>query len=126
MSNSIHTIKHGQWKDYANQNKKKVMELDGGEFIRRFLLHVLPLNFMKIRHYGILSNRNKKTKLVRCKEIFNLEKEEASEARHSWEELILEIKGIDVRVCPVCKTGRMIRKEGITPKAYSPPNRIIA
>lgn len=115
-----------KWKDYADQNEKKVMELDGEEFIRRFLLHVLPLNFVKIRHYGILSNRNRKTKIIRCKDIFNIEKEERSKVTKSWEELILELKGIDVRVCSVCKTGKMIRKESITPKAYSPPNIIVA
>lgn len=115
-----------KWKDYANQNKKKVMELDGQEFIRRFLLHVLPLKFVKIRHYGILSNRNKKTKLARCQEIFGIQKEKALTTAQTWEELIFKIRGIDVRKCPVCSKGRMIRRELISPKAYSPPAYFIA
>jgi hypothetical protein len=115
-----------KWKDYANQNKKKVMELEGEEFIRRFLLHVLPLKFVKIRHYGILSNRNRKTKLVRCKEIFNIEKDKPLTTVLTWEELIFQIKGIDVQVCPVCKRGRMIKKQLISPKAYSPPANFVA
>ena len=46
-----------RWRDYADGNKTKVMTLDADEFIRRFLLHVLPDRFVKIRHYGLLGNR---------------------------------------------------------------------
>lgn len=113
-----------KWKDYAHQNKKKVLELDGEEFIRRFLLHVLPLKFVKIRHYGILSNRNRKGKLIRCKDFFGIDNKKDLKTKQSWEELILEIKGIDVRACSFCKKGRMIQKENITPKAFSPPANI--
>ncbi len=48
------------WKDYAHGNAQKTMTLDAAEFIRRFLLHVLPTGFMKIRHYGFLANRNRR------------------------------------------------------------------
>lgn len=113
-----------KWKDYAHQNKKKVLELDGEEFVRRFLLHVLPLKFVKIRHYGILSNRNRKGKLMRCKDFFGIDNKKDLKTKQSWEELILQIKGIDVGVCSFCKKGRMIKKENITPKAYSPPTNI--
>lgn len=72
-------VKNGKvsfrWKDYADQNKHKVMELEAEEFIRRFLLHVLPNRFMKIRHYGILSNRSRMIKLTKCQEIFGIERE---------------------------------------------------
>jgi hypothetical protein len=54
------------WKDYKDGNKSKVMTLDAKEFSRRFLLHVLPTRFTKIRHYGILCSRNISTKLSRC------------------------------------------------------------
>ncbi|SHI29243.1 IS91 family transposase [Desulfosporosinus lacus] len=54
------------WRDYKDGNKSKVMTLDAAEFCRRFLLHVLPNRFIKIRHYGLLSSRNIKTKLFRC------------------------------------------------------------
>ena len=115
-----------KWKDYADQNKHKTMELDGEEFIRRFLLHVLPLKFVKIRHYGILSNRNRKTKLSRCQDIFGIKREKLAMTKQTWEELLMKIKGIDVRICPVCHKGKMVRKELVTPKAYSPPAKIIA
>ena len=54
------------WKDYKDGNKSKVMTLDAAEFSRRFLLHVLPDRFVKIRHYGLLCSRNLKTKLNKC------------------------------------------------------------
>jgi hypothetical protein len=56
-------------KDYKNNNQKKTVTLKGVEFIRRFLMHVLPRKFVKVRHYGLLANRNKKTKLVLCRKL---------------------------------------------------------
>jgi len=53
-----------KWRDYADGRKEKIMTLSATEFIRRFLLHVLPKGFMKIRHYGLLGNRNKTKKLT--------------------------------------------------------------
>jgi len=55
------------WKDYADNNRKKVMKLEGTEFLHRFLMHVLPSGFMRIRHYGFLANcvRQVRVKLVR-------------------------------------------------------------
>uniref|UniRef100_UPI001A9A4B74 transposase n=1 Tax=Anaerovirgula multivorans TaxID=312168 RepID=UPI001A9A4B74 len=49
-------------KDYSDNNKSKLITLDGVEFIRRFLMHILPKRFVKIRHFGLLGNRNKKNK----------------------------------------------------------------
>lgn len=54
------------WKDYKDGNKSKVMILDAAEFSRRFLLHVLPNRFVKIRHYGLLCSRNIHSKLFKC------------------------------------------------------------
>lgn len=57
------------YKDYKDKDKIKIMELDTNEFIRRYLMHVLPSGFMKIRHYGFLSNGNKQKRLTLCKEL---------------------------------------------------------
>lgn len=54
------------WKDYKDDSKSKVMTLEAAEFARRFLLHVLPAGFVKIRHYGLLCSRNIRTKLLKC------------------------------------------------------------
>ncbi len=57
------------WKDYADHDAHKEMTLPAAEFLRRFLLHVLPRGFMRIRHYGILANRHRAQKLARCREL---------------------------------------------------------
>ena len=60
-----------KWRDYRDKNKMKTMILDVDEFIRRFILHILPPRFMKIRHFGLLGNRNKTKKLTLCKSLTN-------------------------------------------------------
>jgi hypothetical protein len=72
-NNRIQRIENGRvfftWKDYRDNDKVKETSLEVFEFIRRFLLHVLPPEFFKIRYYGILSSRNKRTKLEKCQDI---------------------------------------------------------
>jgi len=60
-----------QWKDYRQPAKPKLTRLDVIEFIRRFLLHVLPAGFQRIRHFGWLANRNRKAKLALCRELIH-------------------------------------------------------
>src|SRR5438132_1393164 len=57
------------WKDYRHDSRHKVMRLDAQEFVRRFLLHVLPAGFQRIRHYGLLANRYRETKLDHCRQL---------------------------------------------------------
>ncbi len=97
------------WKDYADSNKQKVMTLDASEFIRRFLLHVLPDGFVKIRHFGFLSNRHRKACLEACRMLLGVKGPEPASSE-TWQESLLRITGIDVTQCPLCK-GRMRRKE---------------
>ena len=56
-----------RWKDYAHGNRHRLMTLDAVEFIRRFLLHILPAGFQRLRHYGLLANRGRQAKLKRCR-----------------------------------------------------------
>jgi len=58
-----------EWKDYAAGNQTKTMTLEAVEFIRRFLLHVLPSGFVHIRHFGFLANRKRKQKLALCRSL---------------------------------------------------------
>ena len=58
-----------RWKDYRNGNRQKTMTLAANEFIRRFLLHVLPEGFQRIRYYGFLANRYREQKLARCRQL---------------------------------------------------------
>jgi hypothetical protein len=60
------------WKDYADHNAHKEMTLPAAEFLRRFLLHVVPRGFMRIRHYGIVANRHREQKLMRCRELLGV------------------------------------------------------
>jgi len=64
------------WKDYADGNKQKVVTLEAAEFIRRFLRHVLPDGFVKIRHFGFLSNRHRKECLEACRMLLGVRKSE--------------------------------------------------
>jgi hypothetical protein len=113
------------YKDYRDSNKTKEMTLEAGEFIRRFLLHILPDNFYKIRYYGILSSRNKKIKLRQCRQTLGVEKKaEEMVITKSWREKLYELTGIDINQCPKCKKGKMILVERIMPeniRANPPP-----
>lgn len=96
-----------RWRDYKDNNKMKIMVLDANEFIRRFILHILPPRFMKIRHFGLLGNRNKTKKLTLCKVLTNtkvLTKENISPL-----ELLKKISGKDFNLCPICGIGHLIR-----------------
>jgi hypothetical protein len=113
------------WKDYADGNKNKVMTLDASEFIRRFLMHVLPDNFVKIRYYGFLSNRNQKTKLAKCKELLGVTIEINQEPTNStkWQDTLLKLTGIDIQKCQYCTEGKMVSKEVMFPRNDGPPDR---
>ena len=96
-----------KWRDYRDNNKMKTMELNVEEFIRRFILHILPPKFMKIRHFGLLGNRNKTKKLTLCKILTNtkvLIKERVSPL-----ELLKRATGKDLNLCPICGKGHLIR-----------------
>jgi hypothetical protein len=108
-----------EWKDYAAGNLTKTMTLEAGEFIRRFLLHVLPSGFVHIRHFGFLANRNKKEKLALCRSLQAAAKivtetnADTPGSRDSTTEDLLS------RRCPVCKTGWLILIQLLTPAAYA-------
>jgi hypothetical protein len=106
-----------RWRDSADNNKIKWLTLEAFEFIRRFLLHVLPNQFVKIRYYGILSHRSRKGKLLRCKKLLGvLVPEESKQVlKETWQDLLTRITGIDPRVCPYCGKGKMIQRETLPP-----------
>lgn len=114
-----------RWRDYHDDNKLKVMTLDAFEFIRRFLLHILPDNFYKIRYYGLLSSRNKKTKLKLCKELLCPSYQEDLTRSKSWQQLLSELTDIDLRICPCCRKGKMVTKEVLQPLIHGPPGSAV-
>lgn len=129
-NNRIVALENGyvvfKWRDYSDNNIEKYMTISADEFIRRFLMHILPSKFVKIRHYGILSNRNRITKLNKCKMILKVSKskEDREMLKLSTAELILKLTGKDICVCPICN-GKMIRKEKIEAQLSRPPNKIL-
>jgi hypothetical protein len=113
-----------RWRDYADGDKQKTMTLSAGEFIRRFLLHVLPHRYVRIRHFGLLANRSRKDNIALCHVLIGSGKEirKEREKQETWQEQLLRICGIDVTICPVCKRGTIIMTELLPPsRCNSPP-----
>jgi hypothetical protein len=96
------------YRDRKDSDRKKTMTLEAQEFIRRFLLHVLPDGFMRIRHFGFLANRAKKQALVQCRKLLDLDPALPRSANLSAKDRLLKITGIDFSRCPCCQTGTMI------------------
>jgi len=96
-----------RWKDYRDKDKHKVMSLSGEEFIRRFLLHVLPKGLMRIRHYGFLANRCRKTKLARIRDVMTQQQAAEIAPGTGHDKEIDCFKPADGR-CPKCKQGRLV------------------
>jgi hypothetical protein len=126
-NNRIRTIQDGKvsfrWRDYADQNRQKTMTLKADEFIRRFLLHVLPARYVRIRHFGLLASRNRKDLIALCRKILGDGKTVTKEnhKQETWQEQLLRICGIDVTTCPACQKGRMFRIELLRPYRCNSP-----
>ena len=107
----ILNLKNGQvdfrYRDYADGRKQKVLRLDADEFIRRFLLHILPKGFVRIRHYGLLANRSRRKKIARCRALLSAP-EPKTHAKETVSEKLLRITGVDIQRCPVCREGHMV------------------
>jgi hypothetical protein len=97
-----------RWKDYQDKGKRKLMELDAVEFIRRFMLHILPEGFCKIRYYGIFASRNRTSKLKHIRKALGRKVMKSKYAGLLWNEVLHLLTGIDPLKCPKCITGNMI------------------
>ncbi|MEX2145540.1 MAG: transposase, partial [Candidatus Rokuibacteriota bacterium] len=116
-------VVHFRWKDYADGDRVKVMTLAADEFIRRFLLHVLPDGFVRIRHFGFLANRTRHAKLARCRALLGSAPAPAPPPVESVATLMLRLTGLDIERCPVCPQGRLRLTEILAP-APAPPRRV--
>ena len=112
---------HFHWKDYAHDNAAKVMALDAVEFIRRFLHHVLPSGFVRIRHFGFLANRCRSEKLQRCRQLLSVPRpvEEPRQVTPAPGQAEGAESGCVLR-CPVCKQGRMRVVAELPPESPGP------
>lgn len=96
-----------KWKDYKDKGTHKNMTLKAEEFIRRFLLHVLPKGFCKIRYFGIFSSRNRKALLDRCRKTISHTPTKSRFEGLNWKEILFMVTGKNLSLCPICKTGKM-------------------
>jgi len=125
-NNRLLRIENGQvtfqWKDYRHHGQQKAMTLEAEEFIRRFLLHVLPDGFQRIRHYGFLSHRYRKAKLSLCRQWLGMKLTPvAPEPRPDYRDLYEKLTGKSLRECPVCHHGTMVRVAVLPPLSRAPP-----
>ena len=99
------------------------MTLAADEFIRRFLLHVLPEGFHRIRYYGLLGNRHRAQKLARCRELLDMTVPEPphGQAEQGYRHRCEELTGHSLTQCPVCRQGRMIIIKTIDGVTTGPP-----
>ncbi|MGH2760751.1 MAG: IS91 family transposase [Actinomycetota bacterium] len=113
------------WKDYAHAGARKVMTLEAVEFLRRFLLHVLPSGYVRIRHYGLYASRNVTGKLETARRLLaapvsspaTLDRKPTARTTdpQPWWERFREQTGVDVMACPSCLLGRMRREHALSP-----------
>ena len=114
-----------RWKDYRHESRQKVMCLDAQEFIRRFLLHVLPGGLQRIRHYGYLANRHRATKLSLCRQLLAVPPPAVAllDAPLDYRDRYEQLTGKSLRDCPQCGRGHMVCIETFLPGAMprAPP-----
>jgi hypothetical protein len=98
-----------RWKDYRDGNQHKIMTLNADEFIRRFLLHVLPDGFQRIRYFGFLANRYRAEKLALCRQLLQMPPPQAAqEAPKDYKDRYQALTGISLKTCPLCRCGTMV------------------
>ncbi len=109
----ILSVKNGlvtfSYKDYKNGNKKDSLSMPAIKFIKKFLLHVVPKRFVRIRYYEILSNSTKKEQVQKCRDYFSVA-EKILNAK-SWQEIYKSVTGTDIEKCKKCKIGNMVTVE---------------
>jgi hypothetical protein len=112
-----------RWKDYRDACRQKTMTLAADEFIRRFLLHVLPAGFQRIRYYGFLANRHREQKLARCRQLLAMPPPEVTDeaAVQDFRDQYRQLTGTSLTECPACQRGHMVIIEVLKPAKPSRP-----
>jgi len=110
------------YKDYSQGGRRREMTLPAEEFVRRFLLHILPNGFVRIRHYGLFANRYRTRNLERVRELLGAESPAVEPAkREDWQTVVLRVTGQDPTLCPECGRGHLRRAQDLAPQARRPP-----
>jgi hypothetical protein len=103
------------WRDRRDEDRLKAAALPADEFIRRFLQHVMPRGFVRIRHYGLLANRGKRQRLTRCRQLMGAPQSRAVERPRPAVDWLRAVLGIDLARCPCCGDG--LQREALRPPA---------
>jgi predicted Zn-ribbon and HTH transcriptional regulator len=98
---------HFKVRDRDNPKEKKILVLTAREFMRRFLLHVLPRGYVRIRHFGLLGSRLKKMKIAVVRQLQGVVAKVREALQESWQDILKRTTGIDPERCPNCKTGTL-------------------
>jgi hypothetical protein len=113
------------WRDYRDNNQQKTMPLSADEFIGRFLLHVLPSGFHRIRYYGFLGNRHRNEKLQHCRQLLGMatssESCSVTATPEDYRDRYERLTGHSLRECPICHRGRMVTVQVLPEERSSPP-----
>lgn len=112
-----------RWKNYRHGNRSETMTLEVDEFIRRFLLHILPNRFMRIRHFGFLANRNRTQNLALCRQLLNVPEPTDLSTLQDWPTRYEALTGHSLALCPSCKHGHMCQVEilpALVPRSLQP------
>lgn len=111
-----------RWRDYADHDRVKVMTLEVDEFLRRFLLHVVPRGFTRIRHFGLLANRTRHATLDRCRQLLQAPIAPPEDVPPEPVHVLMQrLTGVDLSRCPVCGEGRM-QITAIVARPVHPPD----
>ena len=107
-----------RWRDYRHHRQLKTMTLSAEEFIRRFLLHVLPKDFHRIRYFGFLACRHRQQKLALCRRLLDMPPPEPALDYH---DLFEQLTGASLLQCPACRRGRLFVVGRFEPGEPPPP-----
>jgi hypothetical protein len=103
------------WRNYRQGNKTQIMTSRAEEFIRRFLLHVLPSGFVRIRYFGFLSNRHRKEKLEHCRKLLSQPKPKSPLKSLDWKARYQSLTGKNIDLCPACAQGHLVLHQKFRP-----------
>lgn len=113
----VHFRCRARKEDAVNKKKGRIVKLAATEFLKRFLLHVVPRGYTRIRHFGILGSRNKAAKLTKVREVLGVGEVETGETpAPDWKENLKKVSGIDLQTCPECQKGVMKTVEELPAK----------
>ncbi len=123
-NNRILSIDNGKvtftYRDRQRNNQTRTMTLQAHEFIRRFLLHILPVGFIKIRYFGFLAHKNKKEAITRLRKLIDPNAKLPEKIKETIVEMMLRLTGNDITCCPKCRTGMMRRVKKLPTQYLNP------